>query len=574
MCMSLDSHNQRVVKFDTVGNYLGQIGSTGVLGSDSSHFAYPQGLTVDSAHKLYVADDQNDRIQKFDSSGIYLATIGSSAQMNNPYDVGVDGVGNVYVADNLNHRIDKFSPAGTFVKSWGGKGTSAGKLQTPRAIAVDGAGNNYVADTNNERMQEFDANGNLVGASGSNPWGLNGRDGGRLSGPEELDAPTGKLVIADTLEYWIQELNPSDGSLLTKFGGHGTGPGQFELPGDVAVDGAGRTDVADTNNDRIQQFDSSNRYIGEAGGLGGPAGVAADVSGDFFVADTNNNRVQEFNPSRALKRTWSIFAGSDSFSQPGDATVSPGGELYVADTDHDRVVAFDSAGNFVRTWPVSGTSPSRPSGIEVHGQGNVWVADPGNAIVHQYAPTGAELLRFGQRGHGSGEFWTGGPNDVTLDADGNVYVSDTYNNRVERFSFTARPLAPTVTTGVANSVTDTSAIITGTLDPNGRATTYHFQYGTTTAYGSNAPAADADAGSGTTAQPVSANLTTLTAATTYHYRLVGTNATGTSYGTTRRSPPPPRRHLRRHPPPSSRLNRQAGSPRPARHSTGRSIPGA
>ena len=91
--------------------------------------------------------------------------------------------------------------------------------------------------------------------------------------------------------------------------------------------------------------------------------------------------------------------------------------------------------------------------------------------------------------------------------------------------------APTVTTGSPNSVGTTSATVSGTVNPNGRATTYHFDYGTSTSYGSTAPGSPyPSAGSGTTAQSVSTNLTVLAASTTYHYRLEATNATGTTYG--------------------------------------------
>ncbi len=91
--------------------------------------------------------------------------------------------------------------------------------------------------------------------------------------------------------------------------------------------------------------------------------------------------------------------------------------------------------------------------------------------------------------------------------------------------------APTVTTGSPNSVGTTSATVSGTVNPNGQATTYHFDYGTSTSYGSTAPGSPyPSAGSGTTAQSVSTNLTGLAANTTYHYRLEATNATGTTYG--------------------------------------------
>jgi phosphodiesterase/alkaline phosphatase D-like protein len=88
--------------------------------------------------------------------------------------------------------------------------------------------------------------------------------------------------------------------------------------------------------------------------------------------------------------------------------------------------------------------------------------------------------------------------------------------------------APSATTGPVNSVGPTSATVTGTVNPNGTATTWHFEYGTTTSYGSTTTAGNA--GSGTSAVAVSFALTGLKAGTTYHYRLVATSSAGTTRG--------------------------------------------
>jgi hypothetical protein len=93
---------------------------------------------------------------------------------------------------------------------------------------------------------------------------------------------------------------------------------------------------------------------------------------------------------------------------------------------------------------------------------------------------------------------------------------------------TPKPPLPAVSTGRPESLTQTSATLTGTIDPEGAATSYVFEYGTSTAYGSATPAATA--GSGTKNVAVSAAIGTLTQNTTYHYRLAATNVNGTTYG--------------------------------------------
>jgi hypothetical protein len=91
--------------------------------------------------------------------------------------------------------------------------------------------------------------------------------------------------------------------------------------------------------------------------------------------------------------------------------------------------------------------------------------------------------------------------------------------------------APVAVTGSATNVTVTSARLTGTVDPNGRATTWTFEYGLTTSYGTSTPASSA--GSGTTATSVSATVSGLTPGRLYHYRLVATSDAGRSRGADR-----------------------------------------
>jgi hypothetical protein len=93
-------------------------------------------------------------------------------------------------------------------------------------------------------------------------------------------------------------------------------------------------------------------------------------------------------------------------------------------------------------------------------------------------------------------------------------------------------------TGAASNVTHTSAILHGTVNPNGSATTYYFQYGTSTAYGKQT--SSHSAGSDTTTHPASATISGLAAGRTYHYRIVAHNQTGTSYGADETFSSPPR----------------------------------
>src|SRR3954471_18043561 len=88
--------------------------------------------------------------------------------------------------------------------------------------------------------------------------------------------------------------------------------------------------------------------------------------------------------------------------------------------------------------------------------------------------------------------------------------------------------APTATTGAAKKVTSTTATVNGSVNSGKEQTTYHFEYGTTTSYGSATP--DKGVGKGNKTSNVSADLASLAPSTTYHYRLVASNASGTVPG--------------------------------------------
>ena len=134
---------------------------------------------------------------------------------------------------------------------------------------------------------------------------------------------------------------------------------------------------------------------------------------------------------------------------------------------------------------------------------------PSTYTFNYTAPTTAGTVTLYATGKGEGmNFWNWAPNLA--------------------ITVTAAGAAPTVTTAAASAITTAGATLNGSVNPNGLATTYYFQYGTTTTYGSQT--ASTSAGSGTAAVNVNAAITGLTAGTLYHFRLVATNSAGTTNG--------------------------------------------
>jgi DNA-binding beta-propeller fold protein YncE len=113
---------------------------------------------------------------------------------------------------------------------------------------------------------------------------------------------SGNVWVADRDNNRIQEFD-SSGTYLMQFGIYGNGNREFSWPSAVDVDSLGNVWVADNLNNRIQEFDSSGTYLTQFGSYGsgngqfhGPMGVAVDSSGNVWVADAGNNRIQEFSP--------------------------------------------------------------------------------------------------------------------------------------------------------------------------------------------------------------------------------------------------------------------------------------
>lgn len=309
---------------------------------------------------------------------------------------------------------------------------------------------------------------------------------------------------------------------LDQFGTPGSADGQFQDPAGLSA-ANGELLVADRINLRVQRFNPDTKaFIGKFGTTGGPADVTFDpASGSpnsLLTVDFPNDLIRRFTWNGTPTGLPSTFAATD----PDGIAVSTGGTIFVSNTATDQIDRFNSAGTLLGSWggPGSGNGQfADPSRLTFDLSGNLLVADTGNIRIRRYQSNGTAIDTYGEAGSGNGQFSS--PSDVFVPGNGKVYVADELNNRVQILGEGGSPpgvLLPIVTTGAAEGLTRSSARLTGTVNPQGVATDYRFEYGTTTSYGSTTAATAAGSGSADVA--AAATITGLTPATTYHYRLV------------------------------------------------------
>src|SRR5437660_9695475 len=342
----------------------------------------PDGVAVDGAGDLFIADSTNNRIRKVSPTGVITTIAGTGtagysgdggaatlAKLNFPTDLALDGAGNLFVADFYNSRVRKISAggvittvAGSGMPGYSGNGGPAtlARMTSPAGVDVDAAGNLYIADYGNSTVREVSTAGLITTVAGTGASSGYSGDGGpatsaQLKSPADVAVGGGNIYIADSGNSRVRKVTP--GGTITTFAGTGAatysgdgGPAtsaSFLWPVGLAVDSSSQVFVADLSGNRVRKIDGSGTittvagtgtagYSGDGGPaasatLFGPARVNLDSAGNFFISDSSNNRVRKVQalgvPATAPSAPTGVSAtaGNASASVSWNAPVSSGG---------------------------------------------------------------------------------------------------------------------------------------------------------------------------------------------------------------------------------------------------------
>ncbi len=374
-----------------------------------------------------------------------LTAVATTAGVSNSATFALEGT--TFVLPTGTGTILTYAGNGGFGHTGDGGPAIDATLAAPEGTALDSAGNLYIADSKNNCVRKVNPSGIISTIAGNGTAGYSG-DGGaatsaQLNGPFAVAVDSvGNLYIGEEWNQRVRKVNSA--GIISTFAGNGiqgfSGDGgaatnaEINFPLGIAPDNDGNVFIVDSDNSRIRKVNSSGIISTVAGsgtygysGDGGPAtsaeigypyGIAVDSNDNFYFADYYFQRIRKVDLAGII----STVAGNGNVGYGGDGGEATGAEL-----------------NF-------------PVGVAVDGGGNVYIADTLNNRIRIVNSEGviSTVAGDGVAGYsGDGGPATSAeihaPQSVSVDEDGNIYLSDIENGRVRAVIYTATSPAATPT---------------------------------------------------------------------------------------------------------------------------------
>ncbi len=387
--------------------------------------------------------------------------------------------------------------AGTGDPGWSGDGGTAlaACLNEPKSLTLDAEGNLFIVDSENHVVRKIDRKTNCISTVA-----------GFIHGAAPVAPPVAPTPVTDGVEddpfaesdsvashAFTQQTDLSGtvryvvagAATAKRFSGDG-GPADQALlnfPTAVAVDRAGHLYIADTLNHRVRRLDAKTgvimtiaglglpRYSGDGGlaveaGLNEPAALVVSDDGVLYIADQSNNRVRAVNLATGMIHTVAgtgtaayngdgMAATETGLAGPGGLALASDGTLFIADSFSGRIRAVDPVTGFIRTV-VGGSgeyryqgpdeppsnSLSRPSGMALDGDGNIFFTDSDNHLVRRWDRAtklieriaGVGVASYGGDGGAARDASLSYPFGIVMDRSGHLLVADTFNHRIREIS--------------------------------------------------------------------------------------------------------------------------------------------
>lgn len=439
----------KVYKLDQYGGY---ISSWGEYGNGAGQLAESKAIHY-SAHNdtIVISNGVNNRVSVFTKEGSLVREFGSGGtgdgQFDAPHGLTTDSVGNIYVVDANNHRVQVFSEVGTFIRAFGTNSVGDDQLVFPKDIEVLSNGDVLVTSQNAALIKRFSATGTYI-----SQWGESGTGTNQFIHPEYLGRESDDSVwVSDWNQKRIQHFTDA-GVYLEQVGNSGATDGLFTNPFSFDFDASGNIYALDSTG-RVQKFDADGNFIATVIGSG-----AVGSNAYHLVIDPNTSNILV-----SSEATVSVFESDGSLiaaigtqglnganSGPGDFNHARGmafdsaGYLYVADLFNGRVQKFDLthladadfattySGGYVSGWNVM----TYAEYIAIDADDNIYVSS-GESVeensfalqIIKYSTLGVQLEVFlDQYGTDPGQYYK--ISGLSIDGDGNIYVTDNYFNHV------------------------------------------------------------------------------------------------------------------------------------------------